>query len=82
MLLCNELFIVRVIYENETAKTEIILLKEFQFVVKVSALIYPRLLIDGDKLMVYCIETGDIIESESIQLVKAYPCSGQYVFTA
>ncbi|KAK9694338.1 Rough deal protein C-terminal region [Popillia japonica] len=66
----------KVIYENETAKTEIILLKEFQFVVKVSALIYPRLLIDGDKLMVYCIETGDIIESESIQLVKAYPCSG------
>lgn len=49
------------------------LLKDLKFKVNTAAVIVPYLLIDGENIGVYNLETEELIEDETPNLIKVFP---------
>ncbi|KRT83238.1 hypothetical protein AMK59_4249 [Oryctes borbonicus] len=69
--------IYRLTYNMETNFAAILSLKEFGFEIRTSAIIFPWLLVDGEKMAVYNLATGDSINGDPLDLIKVFPYSQQ-----
>ncbi|GJQ66621.1 hypothetical protein Trydic_g4593 [Trypoxylus dichotomus] len=65
----------RLMYNTETNHTEICLLKEFGFKVRTAAIVFPHLLVDGEEMAVYNLETTDSINCDPLDLIKIFAYS-------